>query len=243
MPKVARLGQEVAGGGKIIGPSAQSVFIGGIRVALLGDSIQPHPECDDDPTHCVARIIQGSPNVFTEILQTARLRDACSCGHDISGSGQSVFANGDGATPRQIQIPSSHIKTLTSIREELIEENISKLLQDDLNKGLFSVKDPSISLVGLTPVGEKIIAKAVDVFPVKPVVTSTTGDIHKPGSKHYTGEAIDFRTKDLHNPNKVTNDLQKALGDDYDVINEGDHIHAEYDPKKKFDLTDEKVFG
>jgi len=52
------------------------------------------------------------------------------------------------------------------------------------------------------------------------------------GSLHYSGNAIDLRTRDLSNNQRqcTTERLRDALGSDYDVINEGDHIHVEYDP-------------
>ena len=52
-------------------------------------------------------------------------------------------------------------------------------------------------------------------------------------SKHYKNEAIDIRTKDMSEQNKVLTKvwIQKWLGMNYDVILESDHIHIEYDPK------------
>lgn len=92
MPKVARRGKEHAGGGLIVGPSAKSVFIGGIPIALVGDTIAPHAPCPDDASHCAAKIIKGSLSVFVEGKKVARLGDACSCGHNVAGSGQDVSA-------------------------------------------------------------------------------------------------------------------------------------------------------
>ena len=64
------------------------------------------------------------------------------------------------------------------------------------------------------------------------VVTYTTNGTHSSGSLHYSGNAIDLRTRDLSNNQRqcTTERLRDALGSDYDVINEGDHIHVEYDP-------------
>lgn len=72
------------------------------------------------------------------------------------------------------------------------------------------------------------------------VITSgTEGDVsdgvHKKTSKHYTGEAFDFRIwqfKESQLPLVVSN-LQRKLGKDYDVVLEKTHIHVEYDPKTK----------
>ncbi len=65
------------------------------------------------------------------------------------------------------------------------------------------------------------------------VITSARDGRHRTGSKHYTGEALDLRTfyfnqmeqRDIHR------EIQQALGSDFDVILEDDHIHVEFDPK------------
>lgn len=69
-------------------------------------------------------------------------------------------------------------------------------------------------------------------------VTSGNDKVHARGSKHYTDEALDIRTKHLSKPDKhnLKNELKRRLGRDYDVILEdeggvNEHIHAEYDPK------------
>ena len=53
------------------------------------------------------------------------------------------------------------------------------------------------------------------------------------GSKHYEGKALDLRTRDFSRDTaeKITVKLQNNLGRDYDVVNEKEHIHVEYDPK------------
>jgi hypothetical protein len=71
------------------------------------------------------------------------------------------------------------------------------------------------------------------------IVTITSGNDgkHMKGSKHYINEAIDIRTKDMK-PNKSIftviriKKYIKELGRndwDYDIIDEGTHIHIEYD--------------
>jgi RHS repeat-associated protein len=64
------------------------------------------------------------------------------------------------------------------------------------------------------------------------IVTYTTNGTHNPNSLHYSGEAIDLRTRDLTSQQRqqATDMLKKALDQDYDVLNEGNHIHIEYDP-------------
>lgn len=72
------------------------------------------------------------------------------------------------------------------------------------------------------------------------VITSGNDSKHKPGSKHYSDEALDFRTKHLPSNAKegFAEAVQKRLGPDYDVILESEggvneHLHVEFDPKRK----------
>jgi uncharacterized protein YcbK (DUF882 family) len=60
-------------------------------------------------------------------------------------------------------------------------------------------------------------------------ITSAKDGVHMPKSKHYRGEAIDIRTRDMKKPKLVRKVIQIGLGKDYDVIFEGDHIHIEWD--------------
>lgn len=71
------------------------------------------------------------------------------------------------------------------------------------------------------------------------VITSGNDGKHKPGSKHgqedsaTRGDAVDLRTNVL-SPGQasfVRDELARRLGDQYDVVLESDHIHAEFDPK------------
>ena len=58
------------------------------------------------------------------------------------------------------------------------------------------------------------------------IITSTTEGNHTTGSKHYYREAIDIRKQNF----MTTNWLEKAkttLGDNYLLIDEGDHIHLQ----------------
>ena len=66
------------------------------------------------------------------------------------------------------------------------------------------------------------------------IITAGTDGKHMEGSKHYTGEAVDVRTRyfDKQTASAVAKDLAFKLGSDFDVvIHEGSHIHVEYDPK------------
>ncbi len=62
-------------------------------------------------------------------------------------------------------------------------------------------------------------------------ITSAKDGLHMKGSLHYKGLAIDIRVFDMENPMLVLEAIKKALGVNYDVIFEIDHIHIEFDPK------------
>lgn len=65
-------------------------------------------------------------------------------------------------------------------------------------------------------------------------ITSGTDGLHNSGSLHYSGLALDFRTRDL-NPSvvlRVAASCRTALGVEYDVVVEADHLHIEYQPKE-----------
>ena len=67
-------------------------------------------------------------------------------------------------------------------------------------------------------------------------VTSANDGKHKEGSKHYTNEAFDIRIRNIRGPlvsqaRGWRDRMRSALGKDYDVILEHDHLHAELDPK------------
>lgn len=78
-----------------------------------------------------------------------------------------------------------------------------------------------------------VVAAARNLYHSRGVPLVITSAIRAPSelSLHDEGQALDFRSRTLDDPQAVTAALNTALGDDYDVIFEGDHIHAEYDPK------------
>ena len=64
-------------------------------------------------------------------------------------------------------------------------------------------------------------------------ITSGTDGKHMVGSKHYSMEAIDCKPDDWEHGNRqeFAEALRARLGQDYDVVVEDTHIHAEYDPE------------
>ena len=65
------------------------------------------------------------------------------------------------------------------------------------------------------------------------VCTAGTDGKHMEGSLHYKARAVDLRSRHVASDAlpKIVEELKERLGKDYDVILEGDHIHAEHDPK------------
>ncbi len=88
---------------------------------------------------------------------------------------------------------------------------------------------------GVTPKNLTIAAAAINAseglgFDV--VITSGTDGKHMRQSKHYDGNALDIRTVNIPRTARAPYlaQLRVRLGEDYDVIDEGNHIHIEYDP-------------
>lgn len=70
------------------------------------------------------------------------------------------------------------------------------------------------------------------------VITSANDGKHMAGSRHYTDDALDLRSKHVQKPikSKVLTELRLNLGDDYDVLLENvgkpnEHYHLEFDKK------------
>lgn len=71
--------------------------------------------------------------------------------------------------------------------------------------------------------------------PASPFVTSAFDGKHMKDSLHYKGYALDFRTNSLSDgaAKAWSERMRKALGPDYDVVLESNHLHVEYHPKVK----------
>lgn len=84
------------------------------------------------------------------------------------------------------------------------------------------------------------------------VITSGIEAKHETASFHYLGLAVDLRSHDpatgqtvftasfasTSDPavaaSVIASELKAALGPDYDVVLEGDHIHVEFQPKAEY---------
>lgn len=71
-------------------------------------------------------------------------------------------------------------------------------------------------------------------YGIQPTITSAMDGNHMATSKHYTGDALDWRIWESDRQgvtNNIVFEMRYYLGGDYDVVLESDHIHVEYDPK------------
>jgi len=71
-------------------------------------------------------------------------------------------------------------------------------------------------------------------------ITSANDSTHMEGSLHFNNRAFDIRISNIiaatefpYAARAWAEKMQIALGDNYDVVLEKDHIHVEYQPKEK----------
>ncbi len=66
------------------------------------------------------------------------------------------------------------------------------------------------------------------------MVTSCIEGKHSAGSLHYVGAAVDLRTNNVpaDKLQRLVEKIRVALGGDFDVIVEADHLHIEFQPKR-----------
>lgn len=99
---------------------------------------------------------------------------------------------------------------------------------------MLKLKNENVRMHGLSFHICLALVKAMKVWKLNGMmellVTSARDGKHMDGSKHYTGEAVDLRSRNLPDAVSMRNQLQHELGPDFDVILERDHIHIEYDP-------------
>lgn len=77
--------------------------------------------------------------------------------------------------------------------------------------------------------GMGIVAGVLAQYGEDIIITETYGGNHSPGSLHYANQAFDIRMPDKETT-ALSLELMTALGSDFDVVVEPDHIHIEYDP-------------
>lgn len=100
---------------------------------------------------------------------------------------------------------------------------------------LFSIK-PGVRVFGARSelvLGLQIVANVYAAFGFDCVVTSIMEGTHSRASLHYTGVAADLRLPPSRAVELVAA-MQHALGDDFDVVLEADHVHVEFQPKTPY---------
>jgi hypothetical protein len=96
---------------------------------------------------------------------------------------------------------------------------------------------PGVLFENLTPqmvLGHTIVAAVfLSFYPATCTITSGSDGTHMTGSLHAKGNALDYRTSHLTSEqrSKVAAACKEALGENFDVVLESDHLHVEYDPK------------
>ena len=99
------------------------------------------------------------------------------------------------------------------------------------------LKDDTVCLTGIRPELLFGLTVANDVYAslgVELVITSANDARHSTTSLHYAGCAVELGTRNIPgDPATVAADLKSRLNVDYDVIFEGDHIHLEWQPRRR----------
>ena len=80
-------------------------------------------------------------------------------------------------------------------------------------------------LLGLMVVSDMCIRRGATM-----VITAILNGPHMKNSLHYTGSAVDFTVGQVADRKMFVAELRARLGEAYDVIDEGTHIHVEYQP-------------
>ena len=103
---------------------------------------------------------------------------------------------------------------------------------------MLSIKDGA-TLLGLVPQMVVAVIALHAIYQkrgVPLVITAGNDGKHSETSLHYAGTALDFRTSNLPSPSSdgiaIADELSKALGRDYQVLFEGDHLHVAWRPKR-----------
>ncbi len=96
---------------------------------------------------------------------------------------------------------------------------------------------PGVRLTGIRPelliaviAAERVYEEAGHDF----TITACIEGKHSTGSLHYSGAAIDVRTRDMPSAEveKLAARIRECLGGDFDVVIETDHLHLEHHPKQ-----------
>ena len=101
---------------------------------------------------------------------------------------------------------------------------------------MISIKK-GVRICGISPemmLAHTIVSSVFEKYGADTTVTSALDGQHSRASKHYSGQALDYRTYHINSKlelNKIAKEIGSALGQDFDCCLESDHIHVEFDPK------------
>jgi hypothetical protein len=98
---------------------------------------------------------------------------------------------------------------------------------------------PGVDVKGVSTeviLGVVILSEVFWRHGIPTVMTSCRDGKHKDKSLHYIGDAVDIRLPSRFNTTagidlKLLAEGREALGEQYDLILESDHLHLEFDPK------------
>jgi len=99
---------------------------------------------------------------------------------------------------------------------------------------------PGVDVTGISTeilIGLQVLAGVFWKHGIPTLITSCRDGEHMEGSKHYLGDAVDVRLPSRFSSTEhidivLLNEGRVALGDQYDLVLEEDHLHLEFDPKK-----------
>ncbi len=98
------------------------------------------------------------------------------------------------------------------------------------------IRKNNVRLGGIKPeilLAAMICKPIVESYGVPFVITSLLEGTHGAKSLHYRGLAMDFRTREIPAITKKRDCRDRcalALGSEFDVVLEKDHMHVEFDP-------------
>ena len=95
-----------------------------------------------------------------------------------------------------------------------------------------------VSILGVCPqmiLAHLEISKVYEEFGLEAVITSGTEHVvHGPGSSHFRGMALDYRTRTIRPQliETVRKKIETRLGEEFQVIFETNHFHIQYRPMR-----------
>jgi hypothetical protein len=94
-----------------------------------------------------------------------------------------------------------------------------------------------VTLLGIVPQMVLVVIaveRAFDELGHACVITAGNDGSHSEASEHYAGRALDFRTRDVDAvmAQAIATRVQQALGRDFGVLLEADHLHVHYRPQR-----------